>query len=562
MNNVRFKIHLNKGELPTPRNDGLAAPIEPGDGLRRASYPTPATTTSTATASSTSATTPATTACTPRRPARASDRRTCSSPQDLLIAFSDGGDDDGNGYVDDIAGWDFLDDDNDPFDDVQYGHGSGEVQDSTAEADNGAGRRRHLPELHGRSRCGSATASSPTPTASPPRSPTRPTTASRWSRRRSGAMNNSGLARQAVDYAYKPRATVIASAADEAAQHNNWPSSLPHVIMVNSVTKYDDSIARAAAELSQVQRLHELLREDHGRDPVGQLLLGRHRPRLGHRRADLLGGPQRGRPAASSTAQPRLHPRRRHPCPITPNEVRQLMARARSAAGARPTTSTSRWTREPSCSSPRSRHRPAPTRSSAAARRCPTLLPVVAARPDVEALPGAGGPRPVLRLRPRQRLQRGQRLSAPHGDPSVKSKLPPEVEITSPDWYAQIDPTQATLDVGGQIWRAAATPYTCQVYVAPGHYPNNARPPTRRRATSSPSPSALLRRHDRCAPTASTARSPTSTSPTSSRAFPAAPATSTGREPGTGVQTVLRAARTRRRTGSSSRSSRRRRRRR
>ncbi len=28
---------------------------------------------------------------------------------------------------------------------------------------------------------------------------------------------------------------MIASAADEAAQHNNWPSSLPHVIMVNSV---------------------------------------------------------------------------------------------------------------------------------------------------------------------------------------------------------------------------------------------------------------------------------------------------------------------------------------
>ena len=58
-------------------------------------------------------------------------------PQDLLIAFSDGVDDDGNGYVDDIVGWDFLDDDNDPFDDVQYGHGTGEAKDSTAEANNG-----------------------------------------------------------------------------------------------------------------------------------------------------------------------------------------------------------------------------------------------------------------------------------------------------------------------------------------------------------------------------------------------------------------------------------------
>ena len=58
-------------------------------------------------------------------------------PQDLLIAFSDGADDDGNGFADDIAGWDFLDNDNDPFDDVQYGHGTGEARDSTAEASNG-----------------------------------------------------------------------------------------------------------------------------------------------------------------------------------------------------------------------------------------------------------------------------------------------------------------------------------------------------------------------------------------------------------------------------------------
>ena len=36
---------------------------------------------------------------------------------------------------------------------------------------------------------------------------------------------------------------VIASAADEAAQHNNWPSSLPHVSLVNSVTQYDDVLS-------------------------------------------------------------------------------------------------------------------------------------------------------------------------------------------------------------------------------------------------------------------------------------------------------------------------------
>ncbi len=81
-------------------------------------------------------------------------------PQDVLIAFTDGRDDDGNGYVDDMVGWDFLDDDNDPYDDVQYGHGTGESRDSTAEADNGesSAAARTAPS----STCAWATRSSPT----------------------------------------------------------------------------------------------------------------------------------------------------------------------------------------------------------------------------------------------------------------------------------------------------------------------------------------------------------------------------------------------------------------
>src|SRR3990172_2296169 len=59
--------------------------------------------------------------------------------QDLIRQHSDGVDDDGNGYLDDIAGWDFLDDDNDPSDDVRYGHGTGEAGDQVSEANNGSG---------------------------------------------------------------------------------------------------------------------------------------------------------------------------------------------------------------------------------------------------------------------------------------------------------------------------------------------------------------------------------------------------------------------------------------
>lgn len=58
---------------------------------------------------------------------------------DLLRAFSDGADGDGNGYVDDISGWDFFDNDNDVFDATGYGHGTGTASVHSAETDNGVG---------------------------------------------------------------------------------------------------------------------------------------------------------------------------------------------------------------------------------------------------------------------------------------------------------------------------------------------------------------------------------------------------------------------------------------
>ena len=63
-----------------------------------------------------------------------------ADPEDLILNPSTrtAVDDDHNGYVDDISGWDFLFGDNDPLDTVNYGHGTGEAEDSTA-ADNGTG---------------------------------------------------------------------------------------------------------------------------------------------------------------------------------------------------------------------------------------------------------------------------------------------------------------------------------------------------------------------------------------------------------------------------------------
>ena len=156
------------------------------------------------------------------------------TPEDLIIAFSDGTDSDGNGFVDDVAGWDFLDDDNDPFDDVQYGHGTGEARDSSSEADNG-GQLGSCPNCMVLPlRVGESFVADVNRFAAAALYAT--DNGISVVQEALGTIDNTSLSRDAVNYAFRHGVTVIASAADEAAQHNNWPSSLPHVILVNSIT--------------------------------------------------------------------------------------------------------------------------------------------------------------------------------------------------------------------------------------------------------------------------------------------------------------------------------------
>ncbi len=63
--------------------------------------------------------------------------------QDLIKSFSDGTDADGNGYIDDIAGWDFFDDDNDANDASSYfaagNHGTGRMEEAAERGNDGTG---------------------------------------------------------------------------------------------------------------------------------------------------------------------------------------------------------------------------------------------------------------------------------------------------------------------------------------------------------------------------------------------------------------------------------------
>ncbi len=158
-------------------------------------------------------------------------------PQDLIRVFSDGTDAEGNGYVDDIAGWDFHENDNDPFDDVAYGHGTGEAEDSTAEAANGGG-----------------VGTAPNATFIPIKvSDSFVSDANDFAKgvvfavdsgasviqEANGSLNNTLFAQDAIDYAYDRGVPVIASAADEESYHHNYPSNYNHTIPVNSVRAQD-----------------------------------------------------------------------------------------------------------------------------------------------------------------------------------------------------------------------------------------------------------------------------------------------------------------------------------
>jgi hypothetical protein len=123
---LRTKVHLNTAELPLPKTTGGAdCPADDcnGDGaFNVADYANDS-----------------------RVSNAAGDGEADSilDGSDLIATFSNGDDADANGYVDDIAGWDFFDDDNDPFDASSCcsasGHGTDRAKGAAAETDNGEG---------------------------------------------------------------------------------------------------------------------------------------------------------------------------------------------------------------------------------------------------------------------------------------------------------------------------------------------------------------------------------------------------------------------------------------
>lgn len=157
-----------------------------------------------------------------------------AEPGDLITFCSDDVDDDGNGYVDDISGWDFHNDDNDPMDDTRFGHGTGEARWSAAEGNNGIGRIGYCPNCSvlmvraGDSFIVDAQDFAQSVVFSVD-------SGAAIIQEALGSINNSTFMRRAMDYAYDNDVLVIASAADENSYHHNVPGTADHNLYIHAI---------------------------------------------------------------------------------------------------------------------------------------------------------------------------------------------------------------------------------------------------------------------------------------------------------------------------------------
>jgi len=172
-------------------------------------------------------------------------------PSDLLAAFSDGVDDDGNGYVDDIAGWDFFENDNNPgaTNRTSYGdHGTGVMRDAGAEA--GVGGRPGvcpncavLPIRVG----DSFVTTGPHMAQAMIFAGEHRVAALAMAL---GGITDNAFVRDALEWTTAQGTLVVAAAGDETSFHRNWPGALPGVLNVHSITASNrDNIGSATSFL-------------------------------------------------------------------------------------------------------------------------------------------------------------------------------------------------------------------------------------------------------------------------------------------------------------------------
>jgi len=170
-------------------------------------------------------------------------------PSDLIAAFSDGSDADGNGYIDDIAGWDFFWNDNDPYDDTRYDHGTYEANEAAAGGDDewgGIGPCPNcmvLPVRVGDSFVADGASFGVAVLYAVD-------AGADVIQEALGTVSAPSLAADAISYAWDQGVLVVASAADETAYHPNAPGSGERTLYVHAITTDEDDPTESSSFLA------------------------------------------------------------------------------------------------------------------------------------------------------------------------------------------------------------------------------------------------------------------------------------------------------------------------
>jgi hypothetical protein len=155
-------------------------------------------------------------------------------PGDLIRSCSDGVDDDKNGFVDDISGWDTMWNDNNPYDDTRYGHGTGEARDSGAAGNDGVGDIGVCPNCSILNvRVGDSFVVDVNDFATGVIFAV--DSGASVIQEALGSVNNTSYAKAAIGYAYLNNVAIIASAGDELSFHHNVPGTNNHTIYVHAI---------------------------------------------------------------------------------------------------------------------------------------------------------------------------------------------------------------------------------------------------------------------------------------------------------------------------------------
>ena len=341
------------------------------------------------------------------------------------------------GYTEAIAGWNALDNNNDPFDDVYFGHGTGEAEDMAGAANSTSGDTGSCPNCMimpirvGTSFMATGNAFGAAVLFAVDSGATIISSAL-------GGLNYTATDVQAINYAESKGVPIVASAADEESEHQNLPGGLGHMIVVNSVNYEPTWNPASSLYLNGCTNYGAQISVSVPSSSCSSEATGKSAGMIGLLESAAAGAVEAG----TIKDYPGLHNASGQPVPLSANEVQQLVTMSADDVN----FGTAAPTAVPPA--PANNYKvSAPDVPFATTTQFPTT-------PGFDIYSGWG------------RIN-AQRMVAW----VAAGRIPPEAEIDSPSEFATLSPT-GTLVVRGLVGAVRSSSYKYQVDVAVGAAPS------------------------------------------------------------------------------------------